>query len=117
FNDSSIEREKKRGTSAGARRGVAGRLESGVVSKGDAAGESPGDRRRAAPPVEFYIRATSSILERRPRTLKHGDTLAVFDHYGNLVAADRRPEGLYHRDTRYLSGLDVLVNGRRPLLL
>ncbi|HXS41778.1 MAG TPA: amylo-alpha-1,6-glucosidase [Stellaceae bacterium] len=87
------------------------------MSKGDAAGETPGDRMRAAPPVQFYIPATSSILERRPRTLKHGDTFAVFDHYGNIVAADGSPEGLYHRDTRYLSGLDVLVNGRRPLLL
>ncbi|MGH7033786.1 MAG: glycogen debranching N-terminal domain-containing protein, partial [Stellaceae bacterium] len=87
------------------------------MSKGDAAGEAPGDRMRAAPPVQFYIPATSSILERRPRTLKHGDTFAVFDHYGNIVSSDGSPEGLYHRDTRYLSGLGVLVNGRRPLLL
>ena len=26
-------------------------------------------------------------------------------------------EGIYHQDTRYLSGLQLLINGRRPLLL
>src|SRR5207248_1443206 len=70
---------------------------------------------KAAQSVEFYIPATSSIQERRPRTLKHGDTFGVFDHYGNVVGADGSPEGLYHKDTRYLSDLRILVNGRRPL--
>lgn len=68
-------------------------------------------------PVEFYIPATSSIVERRPRTLKHDDTFGVFDHYGDIVSGEGSPEGLYHRDTRYLSELRLLVNGRRPLLL
>lgn len=68
-------------------------------------------------PVLFYIPATSSILERRPQTLKHGDTFGVFDHYGNVVAGDGSPEGIYHKDTRHLSHLLLLVNGRRPLLL
>ncbi len=71
----------------------------------------------AAEPVQFYIPATSSILERRPRTLKHGDTFGVFDHYGDIVAGSGSPEGLYHKDTRYLSDLRLLLNGRRPLLL
>jgi glycogen debranching enzyme len=70
-----------------------------------------------APPVEFYIPATSSLQVRRPRTLKHGDTFGVFDHYGDVVPAEGGTEGIYHQDTRYLSGLQLLVNGRRPLLL
>jgi glycogen debranching enzyme len=70
-----------------------------------------------SPQVQFYIPATSSILERRPRTLKHGDTFGVFDHYGNIVSGNGSPEGLFHRDTRYVSDLQVLINGRRPLLL
>jgi glycogen debranching enzyme len=69
------------------------------------------------PQVQFYIPATSSLLERRPRTLKHGDTFGVFDHYGNIAAGMRSPEGLFHRDTRYLSDLRVLINGDWPLLL
>ncbi|HLI09964.1 MAG TPA: amylo-alpha-1,6-glucosidase [Alphaproteobacteria bacterium] len=69
------------------------------------------------PVPQFYIPATSSILERRPRTLKHGDTFAVFDHYGDIVDAARSPEGLYHEDTRHLSRLELLIEGRRLLLL
>ena len=72
---------------------------------------------RGARSLQFYIPATSSLLERRPRTLKHGDTFAVFDHYGDIVPGDGSPEGLYHRDTRHLSGFQLLINGRRPLLL
>ena len=70
-----------------------------------------------APEVHFYIPATSSLLERRPRTLKHGDTFGLFDHYGDIVPHDGGSEGLYHYDTRFLSGFQVLINDRRPLLL
>ncbi|GIX28153.1 MAG: amylo-alpha-1,6-glucosidase [Burkholderiales bacterium] len=69
------------------------------------------------PTPEFYIPATSSLAERRPRTLKHGDTFAMFDHYGDLVAAEHSPEGIFHQDTRYLSKLAFTIQGRRPLLL
>ena len=65
----------------------------------------------------YYIRATYSILERRPRTLKHGDTFGVFDHYGDVASGAGSPEGLFHKDTRYVSDLRVLLNGHRPLLL
>ncbi len=67
--------------------------------------------------VEFYIPATSSILERRPRTLKHGNSFAVFDHYGDVIEAPRSPEGLYHEDMRHLSRLELLIEGKKPLLL
>ena len=70
-----------------------------------------------AVPNPFYISATTSILERRPRTLKHGDTFAVFDHYGDVSSRGGSPEGIFHKDTRFLSDLRVLVNGQRPLLL
>ena len=68
-------------------------------------------------PNPFYISATTSILERRPRTLKHGDTFGVFDHYGDVSSRGGSPEGVFHKDTRFLSDLRVLVNGQRPLLL
>jgi glycogen debranching enzyme len=66
---------------------------------------------------QFVIPASTSLQERRPRTLKHGDTFAVFDHNGDVVSAIDSPEGLYHRDTRYLSHLDLLLGGARPMLL
>jgi glycogen debranching enzyme len=71
----------------------------------------------SAPEVQFYIPATSSLLVRRPRPLKHGDTFGLFDHYGDIVPQEGSPEGLYHYDTRFLSGFELLINDRRPLLL
>ncbi|MGH7030208.1 MAG: amylo-alpha-1,6-glucosidase [Stellaceae bacterium] len=63
----------------------------------------------------FYIES-APFQERRPCTLKQGDTFAVFDARGDIVAIDRSPEGLYHRDTRYLSRLELRLNDA-PLLL
>jgi glycogen debranching enzyme len=66
---------------------------------------------------EFYIPATTSLQERRPRTLKHGDTFAVFDHNGDIVSWKGSPEGLFHLDTRHLSQWLLMIGGLRPLLL
>jgi glycogen debranching enzyme len=65
----------------------------------------------------FYIPATTSLQERRPRTLKHGDTFAVFDHNGDILSGPFSPEGLFHADTRYLSQCTLTVGELRPLLL
>ncbi|WP_340265213.1 amylo-alpha-1,6-glucosidase [Sphingobium mellinum] len=67
--------------------------------------------------TQFFIPATASLHERRPRTLKHGDSFAVFDHSGDAIAGPGSPEGLYHRDTRHLSHLYLTINGLRPILL
>src|SRR3954451_3283004 len=67
--------------------------------------------------AQFFIPAIASLQERRPRTLKHGDTFAVFDHNGDALAGLGSPEGLFHRDTRHLSHLFLTIGGRRPLLL
>ncbi|MGH6827850.1 MAG: amylo-alpha-1,6-glucosidase [Rhizomicrobium sp.] len=65
----------------------------------------------------FYIQATESIQERWPRTLKSGDTFGLFDAVGDVVEPGATPGGLFHQDTRHLSGLEFLINGQRPLLL
>jgi glycogen debranching enzyme len=71
----------------------------------DTVGESP-----------FYIPATGPST--RPRkTLKHGDTFAVFDSHGDIGASGGGPDGLFHHDTRYLSRLELMINGAHPLLL
>lgn len=67
--------------------------------------------------MQFFIPATASLHERRPRTMKHGDSFAVFDHSGDAIAGPGSPEGLYHRDTRHLSHLYLTINGLRPILL
>ena len=69
------------------------------------------------PTAQFFIPAATSLQERRPRTLKHGDSFGVFDPNGDAVAGPGSPEGLYHRDTRYLSHLLVTLDGQRPMLL
>ncbi|HTV45824.1 MAG TPA: amylo-alpha-1,6-glucosidase [Stellaceae bacterium] len=69
----------------------------------------------ASEPSAFSIEV-APFQERRPRVLKQGDTFAVFGPRGDILAADRSPEGVYHRDTRYLSYLELRLAGA-PLLL
>lgn len=51
------------------------------------------------------------------RTLRHGETFAVFDRSGAIRPAEPGEMGLFHEGTRYLSGLELLLSGRRPILL
>ncbi len=69
------------------------------------------------PPQPFYIAAHDSLADEPPRTLKHGDTFALFDHYGDLASRRGNSLGLYHKDTRHLSRLKLTVEKRSPLLL
>jgi glycogen debranching enzyme len=53
----------------------------------------------------------------RPRrTLKHGDAFAVLDAQGD-IGMSSGPDGLFFRDTRYLTRLELSISGRQPLLL
>ena len=61
--------------------------------------------------------ATTSWPRRRsrgrpPRVLKHGDTFAVFDRFGDIAGRVGEREGLYHEGTRFLSRLRAAP--RRP---
>ena len=68
-------------------------------------------------PESYTISAPASLQERRPRTLKHGDTFGVFDRNGDIVSGEGFAEGLYHHDTRHLSRLELVFAGGRPILL
>jgi glycogen debranching enzyme len=63
------------------------------------------------------ITVQTSLQELRPRMLKHDDTFAVLDRLGDAAPMPQGPEGLYHRDTRHLSRLQLVVDGAAPLLL
>jgi glycogen debranching enzyme len=65
----------------------------------------------------YHILATSSPADERTRVLKHGDTFAVFDHYGDVKPGGLGEEGLYHEGTRYLSCLVLELEGARPVFL
>jgi glycogen debranching enzyme len=64
----------------------------------------------------FYIPATGPATRPR-RTLKHDDTFIVLDSHGDIGASAGGPDGLFHCDTRFLSRLELSLNGTQPLLL
>ena len=67
--------------------------------------------------VDAHAITTSvSLHEMRPRTLKRDDTFAVLDRNGDALPVAGGPEGLYHRDTRHLSRLELRLDGAKPLL-
>jgi glycogen debranching enzyme len=76
----------------------------------------PERRPEASEASRFYIESSAQLQERRPRALKQGHTFAVFDPRGDIIPAEGSPEGVYHRDTRYLSRLELRLNDA-PLLL
>ncbi|HEY6620626.1 MAG TPA: amylo-alpha-1,6-glucosidase [Steroidobacteraceae bacterium] len=69
------------------------------------------------PGPQFAIAVSATLQQRRTRTLKYGDSFAVFDHRGDIGGEPGNPEGMYHRDTRMLSQLQLLLEEGRPLLL
>jgi len=66
---------------------------------------------------EYYVRASSALADDRTRVLKHGDTFAVFNRFGDIESLGNSQLGLFHADCRHLSRFTMHVNGRQPLLL
>ena len=61
--------------------------------------------------------ATSSLTDAQTRVLKHGDTFAVFDRYGDAMPGGLNEHGLYHESTRFLSCSILELDGNRPFFL
>ena len=68
------------------------------------------------PEAPFYIPATGPATRPR-RSLKHDDTFIVLDSHGDIGASAGGPDGLFHGDTRFLSHLELVLDGMQPLLL
>ncbi len=66
---------------------------------------------------QYYILATSSLADEQDRVLKHGDSFALFDRYGDIKPVGLGEEGLYHEGTRFLSRFLLRMGRTRPLLL
>ena len=64
-----------------------------------------------------HILADSSLTDERIRVLKHGDTFALFDQYGDIKPSKAGEQGVYHDGTRFLSRLILELDGRRPFFL
>src|SRR5688572_15465961 len=65
----------------------------------------------------YYIEATRSLVDRPLRTLKHNDLFGVFDRNGDLKGGEDGPDGLFLRDTRFLSNMELRLGRLPPLLL
>lgn len=65
----------------------------------------------------FYIRAESSLADDRTRVLLDGDMFAVLDRMGDIQPLGLGQQGIFYRDTRHLSRLQMEICGHRPLLL
>jgi glycogen debranching enzyme len=66
---------------------------------------------------QFYIHAESSLADDRTLVLLHNDTFAIFDRYGDIQPVGLGQQGLFYQETRYLSRLELLIGGHKPLLL
>jgi glycogen debranching enzyme len=66
---------------------------------------------------EYEIDPQSSLVDRPLRNLKHGDAFAVLDCSGDIGRVKDTAEGLYYRDTRFLSRFEFRIGGLRPHLL
>ncbi|HEY9447750.1 MAG TPA: glycogen debranching N-terminal domain-containing protein, partial [Burkholderiales bacterium] len=66
---------------------------------------------------KWYISASAARSDERAQMLKHNETFAVLDRYGDMRAFGAGGEGLYRGDTRFLSHQQLLIDGVRPLFL
>jgi len=51
------------------------------------------------------------------QVVKNGATFLLTDRYGDVTEGNLAALGLYHRDTRFLSRLDLRLNQQQPVLL
>jgi glycogen debranching enzyme len=65
----------------------------------------------------YYIVAADPLPYEHRQVLKHGDTFAVFDHYGDMYSEGPGDQGLYHEGTRFLSCFVLNIGQDRPLFL
>src|SRR6266850_8257952 len=73
------------------------------------------DSEKATGPV--MIPGVVSLAASSRRTLKHGDSFAMFDDFGDVLEVEHSPAGLFHFDTRFLSRYFFTLEGHRPLIL
>jgi glycogen debranching enzyme len=78
---------------------------------------SPEQRTKGWTDNAHHIMADSSLTDGHIRVLKHGDTFAVFDQYGNVRTSKAGEDGVYHDGTRFVSCLVLELEGVPPFLL
>ncbi len=66
---------------------------------------------------DYYIVAETPRADNQTRVLKHGDTFALFDSYGDIQPGGLGEQGIYHQGTRFLSKSVLSLGSSRPMLL
>lgn len=66
--------------------------------------------------VRYDLDVDTSLVGQSLRNLKDGDTFALLNGHGDISSANPA-EGLFFRDTRFLSQLELRFQGRKLLLL
>lgn len=66
---------------------------------------------------DWDVQAGTHRAPAQIQVLKHGNTFAIFDRLGEIDLHSTSEQGVYYRGTRHLSGWELLINGKRPLLL
>jgi glycogen debranching enzyme len=64
----------------------------------------------------YSVQATGPVGRSR-RSLKHNDTFLVLNEHADVGVSAVGTDGLFHCDTRFLSRLELFINGMQPLLL
>ena len=68
-------------------------------------------------PSEYEIEVEAALTGRSSRNLKDGEAFAVMDSHGDLGVGGDAAEGIFYRDTRFLSHLELRLQGQMLLLL
>ena len=58
-----------------------------------------------------------TIIETKTLVLNYGDTFQVFNEPGDILPNALKSQGLFYKDTRFLSSFSLKINGKRPVLL
>src|SRR5215471_1579712 len=66
---------------------------------------------------KYYIAINSTYADDRTRVLNHIDSFGIFDRWGDVKQIGDEVQGIYHEGTRFISGINLRLNGIRPSLL
>jgi glycogen debranching enzyme len=66
---------------------------------------------------QFLVLATSSLTEEKTFVLKHDNTFAIFNKYGDIHQYKPSAQGIFHNGTRFLSDFQLKIEGNLPLFL
>lgn len=65
----------------------------------------------------YLVMGTASLTEEKTIVLKHNQTFAIFNKYGDIIPYQFGAQGIFHKGTRYLSHFRFKIDGVRPLFL